>query len=1026
MSTLETTRTNECPDVRPELEAAGINLEKKYGWMVLGEISPRPEASCNGLLVAPGGYRGNDDNTEILACLLAEELDCFAVVNNQKYNPLAKLPFAHRADLNDKDEAFTCRDFRKPLLDRTHHITEWYTKPPLVLVVTGMGDLHAEGALGSEGVFALGAGYEGSYDAETATASLGLINALRKALTEEIGPAKDGVTGYDASDGLVSGLKNELKNEKIEAVQIAIRCMGYRDSLANIRKLVTGLKDILTSEGFRRWFTTERRKKPIALESSSLEGHEANGQPQDDAGPEPKQEPTRGNSEPKDSEKGVAINLDEGARFFAPVLGAQHEIQKETAPESQSSWEPDPSKRGEITVKKDGICNILVVAPHGFPGDDTRTEDLAIHLAEKLDCYAVVNNWKYKKPNCTSKREGIVADLNNPDDAEKHADDWWNPILRMAQRITLKYSCPAIVAVIHGMKDLTAESNQSVFLLGAAYDDKDKNEQRYDPSTATIGEETRNSLMEQLQAKLGPGKDGVYPYGATTTIVPELVDTLKWPVQAFQLEIKRTGFRNNDSAILSTAHKLANVLKSLTGFRRLAPEQEVSAMTERTSPTEQYERVPFDKIQVVARHRKDLGDIVSLAASIGDVGLINPLTVDSEYILLSGRRRLEALKLLGWKDVPVHILDTENPTALEHDENVHRKPFAPSEAVSIGRAVEEIERTKAKERQRLGGRPGKGEEKRGAKLAPDSKGKTRDKVSQIVGIKRTTFTKARKIVEAAEEEPQKYARLMEEMDRTGKIDRAYRELVKTGYVQKGAEDWSEKKFNATNENIEWAKWTWNPVTGCKHGCPYCYAREAANLHYTQFPADQRFDPRLWEERLRAPSNTKIPKDKQAEPGWKHVFVCSMADLFGEWVEESWINKVLNVCRDSPQWTYIFLTKNPSRLPTITFPKNCWVGTTVDGQKRVVPALDAMAQVKATVRFISCEPLLEDLTFPTLEAIDWIIVGAQRKTVHCEGIQPKWEWVRHLEQQARDAKKPLYIKPNLDFQAIRPREYPTEK
>jgi len=157
-----------------------------------------------------------------------------------------------------------------------------------------------------------------------------------------------------------------------------------------------------------------------------------------------------------------------------------------------------------------------------------------------------------------------------------------------------------------------------------------------------------------------------------------------------------------------------------------------------------------------------------------------------------------------------------------------------------------------------------------------------------------------------------------------------------------------------------------------------------------------------------------------------VFVCSMADLFGEWVEEDWIKKVLNVCQDTPQWTYIFLTKNPSRLPTITFPKNCWVGTTVDRQERAGPALKAMAQVKATVRFISCEPLLEDLTFPTLEDIDWIIVGAQRKTVHCEGIQPKWEWVRHLEQQARDAKKPLYLKPNLDLQEIRPREYPFEK
>ena len=163
----------------------------------------------------------------------------------------------------------------------------------------------------------------------------------------------------------------------------------------------------------------------------------------------------------------------------------------------------------------------------------------------------------------------------------------------------------------------------------------------------------------------------------------------------------------------------------------------------------------------------------------------------------------------------------------------------------------------------------------------------------------------RKLWKPQEAEPDRFGHLLEEMDRSGKIDRQYRELLKEGWVSRGTEDGSEKKFNLTNENIEWAKWTWNPVTGCKQGCPYCYARDAANLHYTQFPADQRFEPRIWEERLTAPSNTKIPKDKQGEPGWNHVFVCSMASLFGEWVEEKWINQVLDACRDSPQWTVHF-------------------------------------------------------------------------------------------------------------------------
>ena len=764
MSRQETTRTNKCPDVRPELKAAGVNLEKEYDWMVPREISTRPEASCNVLLVAPCGYPGNDDNSEILTYLLAKELDCFAVVNNRKYDTRGTAPSAPRADLNDKDEWWHYRDFRRPLLDRTQHIMEWYTKPPLVLVVTGMGDLYAEMSLGSEGVFALGAGYTGSYDAETATASSGLMNDLRNALTEKIGPAMDGVAGYDASDGLIVGLKSKFEKQKIEALQIAIRCLDYRDSLANIKKLVTRLEDVLTSEDFSFWFTREQRSKAVKLESDALKNHEPDSRRQGGPGSILRQEPTPDGSEREKSVENGQISPDQAVRSYVPSL---------------PDWEPDPSKRGEIAIKERGTCNVLVVAPHGFHGDDRHTEDLAIQLADrnKLDCYAVVNNRKYKKPESESKLEGIPADLNDPNDAKRYAEDWWNPLIKLAEQITRKYPSPAIVAVIHGMKDSTAKKyagDGGVFLLGAGYDDKDKNEQRYDPSTATIEEGTRNTLMEQLQAKLGPGKDGVYPYGATMTIVPELVKTC--PVQAFQLEIKWTGFRNNDNAILSTAEKLAAVLESLPGFRRLSPEQEISLMTESTRPTERYEWVPIDKIKIVDRHRKDLGDIKSLATSIAEVGLINPLTVNPEYILLSGRRRLEALKLLGWKDVPVHILDTENPTLLEHDENVHRKPFAPSEAVSIGRAVEEIESVKAKERQRLGGRPGKGEEKRGAKLAPDSRGKTRDKVSQIVGIKRTTFKKAREIVKAAEAEPQKFGHLVEEMDRTGRIGGAYRML----------------------------------------------------------------------------------------------------------------------------------------------------------------------------------------------------------------------------------------------------------
>ncbi len=222
-------------------------------------------------------------------------------------------------------------------------------------------------------------------------------------------------------------------------------------------------------------------------------------------------------------------------------------------------------------------------------------------------------------------------------------------------------------------------------------------------------------------------------------------------------------------------------------------------------------------------------------------------------------------------------------------------------------------------------------------------------------------------------------------------------------------------FNETNDNIEWATWTWNPITGCNHGCAYCYAHDIANRFYPQ-----KFIPSFHPDRLAAPFNNRIPDPGELRD--RIVFVCSMADLFGEWVPQEWIDVVIEIVKKTPQWIYIFLTKNPKRLADIAWPKNAWVGTTIDVNARVKAAQKAFESVKATVRFASLEPLLEPVKFSDLSMFDWMIIGAQSQGSNCPEFQPEWIWVHELEKQARDQKVAVYMKPNL---TIRAREYPSK-
>jgi len=210
--------------------------------------------------------------------------------------------------------------------------------------------------------------------------------------------------------------------------------------------------------------------------------------------------------------------------------------------------------------------------------------------------------------------------------------------------------------------------------------------------------------------------------------------------------------------------------------------------------------------------------------------------------------------------------------------------------------------------------------------------------------------------------------------------------------------------------IEWVRntdgsqgHTINPVKGlCPMACSYCYAR--AMYKRFKWNPEIRFDRNALDEikTVRRPSR---------------IFVGSTMELFGDWIRRDWLNEIFDVTEYYTQHTFIFLTKQPQNLIKWKFPKNCWVGATFtcSGQdnKFGYPFMD----IKASVKFISFEPLLgrDLLADHWAEAfikagIDWVIIGQQ--TPISDKTQPKKEWIQEIVHAASKAHIPVFLKENL--------------
>ena len=213
-----------------------------------------------------------------------------------------------------------------------------------------------------------------------------------------------------------------------------------------------------------------------------------------------------------------------------------------------------------------------------------------------------------------------------------------------------------------------------------------------------------------------------------------------------------------------------------------------------------------------------------------------------------------------------------------------------------------------------------------------------------------------------------------------------------------------KTMNKTK--IQWTEHTWNPVTGCTKysaGCANCYAETMA--HRLQAMGSKRyangFALTLHPEALNEPKKVKEPS---------MFFVCSMADLFHSNVPTSYIDRVMDTIEKYPQHIFQVLSKRDVNMSAYFYhrrkaPDNCWVGATVENSD-VKERITWLKDIKAPVRFLSCEPLLSDLGELNLSGIDWVIVGGESGP---KARPMKKEWVLNIKRQCEEQGVPFFFK-----------------